>query len=486
MAWSYAGAAAKVLAQLVIQVGLARVLGPASFGQAGMAMIVLGLGWLLADGGFGSALIQRPKLCDADIAYALGWVVLLSGGIGIGLLLAAPLLATAFGDQNLTPLFRASAVLVPLQALSNIPMSLLRRELEMKRQQLIQVASYVLGMGGVGLALALQGLGAWSLIGGFAAQTLIVLCVGYFFVRHPLRMSLTGDPGLRNFGLHVMGTNVANWAIDNLDRIIVGRIWGQAALGGYSAMANLSHAPIGMLVGSVQSVVFASTSRAQHDKAAVATGFLAAGSLVLLITGPVFCYVGLNATWVVTLLYGEHWLDASALFAAFCATIPSYALLSVAGPALWGLGAAKSELKVQLVAVAFLLAGFALLADTRLAVAVWIVPAVYAGRAVFVSAALASRLAIAPARVFRIAGGGALLALAVGSADLIASGIVGDPAARALLGAALALGIVAVLVCAVPRWIFAPELRHALLAQAGKSVVLARFCTALGLRAETP
>jgi len=46
------------------------LLGPKPFGQLGVAAIVFGLGNLLADAGFSSALVQSPQLAERQIRFA--------------------------------------------------------------------------------------------------------------------------------------------------------------------------------------------------------------------------------------------------------------------------------------------------------------------------------------------------------------------------------------------------------------------------------
>jgi O-antigen/teichoic acid export membrane protein len=483
--WSYAGALSKVLAQLVIQVALARMLGPLAFGQAAMVLVVLGFGWLLADGGFGSALIQKAELNDDDVAYALGWVSALSLFIGAIIFASAPLLAVQLNDAAYVDLMRACGVLVPLQALSNIPMSLLRRNLDMKRQQLLNVGGYLAGVGVVGMALALAGYGAWALVVGFAAQTVINLVVGYLAVRFPLRIKFRGDSVLRNFGFSVMATNMANWAIDSLDRIVIGRLWGSTSLGEYSAAGNLSRAPAAMLVGAAQSVVFASASRVQDDHARVRRGFIAAASLVLLITAPVFCFLSLHAPLVMHLLYGERWSSAAPLFAALCLAIPSYALLSIVGPTLWGVGAARSEFKVQILVVGLLMGGLFLLSGYPLTIVVWLVPALYALRSVLVLMALARRIDLSVGPVLK-----AVLAAAVLSGFVLLSSLLIRALQFGLIAEGLLSAISGLVLCLLTlqlgsRWLLVSDLRLMLLGRAKESALARRLCLLLGLKAES-
>jgi lipopolysaccharide exporter len=480
--WAYAGAITRVLAQLVIQVALARLLGPLAFGQAAMVFVVLSFGWLLAEGGFGSALIQKAELSDHDISYSLCWVLILSSAMGLAIFASAPLLAQALNDPEYMPLMRACGVLIPLQAVSNIPMSLLRRNLDMKRQQVLNVGGYLFGMGVVGMAMAVAGYGAWSLIIGFGVQTVLNLVVGYGFVKFPLKLRLSGDRQLRNFGLSVMATNMANWAIDNIDRMVVGKLWGTGSLGEYSAAGNLSRAPASILVGAAQSVVFSSASRVQDDNARVAKGFNAAACMVLLITCPVFCFLAMHASAVMDLLYGARWLNAAPLFAALCLSIPSYAMLSVAGPTLWGVGAARKEFTVQLLIVTLLVAGLFLLADHPLVYVVWLVPALYAFRSMLVVRALIRMIGLPAARAWHAClGGGVLSALVVVTSWAVAY-LHMSLLSQALIAAALGSLACLVALRLMSNWILVPDLRQILLARASSSALARRLCGILGLR----
>src|SRR3954447_7843179 len=67
--WNYFGNAARGLAQFVIGILLARLLGPEPFGIVAVAWIILGVGNLFADLGFGAALVQRASLSTSDLRF---------------------------------------------------------------------------------------------------------------------------------------------------------------------------------------------------------------------------------------------------------------------------------------------------------------------------------------------------------------------------------------------------------------------------------
>lgn len=481
LVWSYTGAGGRAVAQLLIQILLARHLGPEVFGQATAAMFVLSVGWLLAEGGFGAALVQRAHVTDADIAYALGWVLLLSVGAGVLVAVLAGPIALLLGDRGLSSLVLACGLLIPLQAVSNLPASLMRRQLDMKRLQLIQVGGYIVAYGLVGVGLAAAGGGAWSLVVAFGTHSVLVLVCTCACVRLPWRMRLGGDGALRRFGLAVVGTNVANWLIDNVDRLVINRYWGAAALGEYTAASNLSRAPASLLVSSAQSVTLAAASRVQGEKQRVVRGYLAVCGLVWLVCAPLFVWLALHADLMVHTLYGDQWARAAPLFAAFCAGLPFYVLLSVTGPTLWAVGAVRSELKSQVFIAACVLAGYLALVGQPLATAVWLVPAMYALRLLLVYRSLAVRIELSASRMAETLAGGTLLAAITAStwALCVVAQLHGPWAALVSAAATFALASLALHIA--PRCVVPLQLRLALLARAGESAALARACRWAGI-----
>ncbi|HEX2797955.1 MAG TPA: oligosaccharide flippase family protein, partial [Immundisolibacter sp.] len=219
--------------------------------------------------------------------------------------------------------------------------------------------------------------------------------------------------GLPMFGLRVVGSNLANWVTENLDNLLIARFKGLGALGVYSVSYNLARTPVNHVVNTLQQVVFATSSRAQEDHAALARGYLAVFKAVALVTLPVFFGAAIVADSVVVGLYGARWSEAGPVFAALCVAMPFHALMAVAGPILWGRGRTGVELKVQTAVAIALLVVLMLLMQHSLTVLAWAVCAVYAARAIWMTVALAMELDIPLARIVRALRSPLLLAAAV-------------------------------------------------------------------------
>ncbi len=481
LGWNWAGSAARALVQFVVQVALARLLGPEAFGQAAAVLLVVGFGWLLAEAGLGAALIQQTSLSDDDVACALGWVLLLSALVALAVVALAAPLAALLGDARATPLVRASAALIPLQALSNLPLSLMQRRFQAKRLQAIQVLAYVVSYGGVGVLMAWQGQGAWSLLAAFALHAVIVMLLCWAAVRHTLAPCWRGHAALRAYGAKSTVANVVNWAMESIDRAVISRGWGAAGLGQYTLAATLARAPVMLLVGSLQPVAFAAASRLQAEPQRLARGYLAVLALGLLVTVPLSTFLALHATAVVALLYGPLWIGAAAPFVWLCAGVPFFMMLALTGPMLRGVGAVVGEARAQLVVLMLLFAVLLGLMGQPLALAAMAVCAATALRAALLFQALTAHVPIALAALWRAWRG----ALALGVLVLLMS-MVGREWMPGELAAAAVSAVLSALAClALLRWraraFLGAELTGALMNRQGDSRAAAVLCLCLRL-----
>ncbi|MDP1864103.1 MAG: oligosaccharide flippase family protein [Thiobacillus sp.] len=390
--WGAGGAVGKIAGQLLVQITLARILGPETFGQFAVVLSILSLGGVLADCGFGAALIQKKEISTADVSLALGWSLTIAVVIALVISLMAPFLANQFGDDSLVWMFTVSAFLIIPQAMGNLSTNLLQRDLHMKSIQIIHVFAYTVCFGGVATTLAILGWGGWSLIIAYAVQTVFKVVATYSICRHTLRPRLKGDLALIHFGLKSLANDLTNWSIDNLDRFLIGKFWGLYSLGLYSVAFNLSRAPLGVMIFAVQNIAFASAARLHGNLAAVRKGFKVVMAAMALVTLPLFAIVAFESEVVLHIVYGAKWIKAAPYMAALALSIPLISLGSITAAILRGTGAIGTELRVQVVTAIVFFSGFVMLSGLSLTVAVWVVPAAYLVRLLLLLALIRSRL----------------------------------------------------------------------------------------------
>jgi PST family polysaccharide transporter len=461
--WAAFGAVAKVGGQLLVQITLARLLGPAAFGQLAAILLVVGVGAMLADCGFGAGLIQKKEISEQDIGLALGWSMLLGILAFAGVVFAAPLLATAFGDASLEPMLQACAVLGILLPPMNIALNLLRRDLDIRSVQIIHLVGYVLVYGGVAIALALSGWGAWSLVLGFMAQSVFTLAAAIAVLKYRLRPRWRGDFALLGFSLKALGSDLATWATENLDQIMIGRSWGVHALGLYTVAMNLCKAPTGLLNHVLQTIAFSSAARLQDHPATLRHGYLAVLAAVAMTTLPLFVLVASEAAVVLDVIYGPKWAEAAPLMTALALAMPMMATAAITAAVLRGTGFIGVEMRAQLVTGTVVFVGFAMLGSLPLATVVWVLPIAYGMKLAALLPTICRRFAFTA---------GELLVAVRGAVALALIGLAAAAAVRTsvewsqLAGGALPLlaGIGAVLLAAGGRfaWFSGPALASVL------------------------
>lgn len=459
LCWSFVGTTGKVLAQFVIQIWLARTLGPEPYGAFAALLILVSIGVLLAESGFGSSLVQSKTLTDADIEQALGLVLTTSTALSLLILLNAAaltrLLGLPAGGGHLD--IYLCAALVPVLALSNISLALLRRDLRQQTIATLHLASYVVGFGGVGVVAAMAGWGATALLLAQLTQAVLTLAGGYAMTRHPLRIRLPDNRHMMWFGLQVVATNVVNWLIENCDKYLIGRYWGTPALGAYSVATNLARTPCGILLGAIQPVAFSSASRVQDDTRRLKEGYLDLLNLTALVALPLFTILHGNAHSVITHLYGDTWAPAVPLFAVMCIAIALHMLLAVTGPVLWATDNVRKELRSQIAVAVLMVVVLLALRGRPLTEVVWAIPALYLLRFVVVCHALATTFGLGLAALAGSLRGGLILAAVAAGANHLGASLAVLQGGAALV-TSLFPPILATALTLLTGWVFARHL----------------------------
>lgn len=309
LAWMFSGTVVQVVMRTVVTVVMARLLTPEDYGLVGAALIVVNFANLFSQLGVGPALVQRPTLEERHIRTGFSMFILfglLSGGLIAG---GAPLIANFFQEPKLVPILWVAALAFPLQGLGAVPTALLTRELKFRRIASINVITFFVGQGVVGIILAWLGYGPWSLVLGqmtqFVLNVIIVLFVQPFtkkpqFEREAFRELIFFGGGL------TLGQLLA-YVAENGDYAVVGRWLGSTALGIYNRAFNLLILPASFFGAVLDQVLFPSMAKIQDDQERLQMAFNYGMSLVALVMLPVTVVAIVLAPEVIAVMLGPAW-----------------------------------------------------------------------------------------------------------------------------------------------------------------------------------
>ncbi|MGW5238142.1 MOP flippase family protein [Monashia sp. NPDC004114] len=304
-------AVAQVITQVVrlaTNVVLARLLTPEDFGVVAIALVVTMLLDQLKDLGTGSAIIQRQTVDDVlvnSVFYlnlALG--IVLAGAM---FLLAGPV-AAAMSSVAATPVLQAFSLVTLITALGQIHHSLLRRDLRFFEIALATSVTAVV-TAGVSIAGALVGMTYWALVVGNIAGALVGTAMVWVFDRWrpSWRFSWASLRSIWSYSFHLFLSNVLFVVFNQVDKVIVSRFLGPAALGAYTLAQRTVAAPVASVASVVNEVVFPVFSRRQDDHAALRSGFIRSSCATAVVTFPFAFGLSALAGPAVDVVFGERW-----------------------------------------------------------------------------------------------------------------------------------------------------------------------------------
>jgi O-antigen/teichoic acid export membrane protein len=389
--WSALTTTARFVLQLGAQVTLARLLGPGPYGIYGIGIAVLTFATFLAGTGFSYSLMLQAQVGTADVRFAFTWQLLAGAACALAMVLLAPVMAGWFREPGVASMLRWLALACVLTAASGTALCPLQRELDFRALGLIQLAAYAIGYLGAGVPLALAGWGADALALACVVQAAVVLAGCWWRRPHAARPLLRQPASSMALGTGrtVFFTNLVNWLLGNLDRLVIARVLHTQAVGLYTLAWNLAQIPVTLLVGALQPAFLAAGAQLAGEPTRLAQAWLRVLACVLVLVMPVAVSLALLAPSLVAMLYGPHWQEAGPVLALLFLCLPAWAAWGVSTPVLWNTGRRQLEAGLQWPLLLLAVPAWWLLAPRGLAVAAAVsLLAIHARTLVIVGAAL--------------------------------------------------------------------------------------------------
>ena len=290
---------------------VARILTPEDFGILALALVFLGLVYLVNEFGLSAAVIHNHAL-SPRLLSSLASVSVLIGTVFAGITIAlSGIVAGFFDEPAIRPVIMVLSGTLILSGMQVVPRGLLTRELEFRTLAIVD-GLQALSAAAVTLLLALAGLGYWSLVLGNVVAKLVATGLVLWARPHPWGPLVTPQkimPELK-FGGHMALANVGWYIYGNADSVVIGRILGTAPLGAYGIAANLASAPIAQVTALLSRVTAGVFSGVQDNARAVKRYLIGLTQFQAFLTFPAAAGMALVAPEFVRTVLGDHWAMA--------------------------------------------------------------------------------------------------------------------------------------------------------------------------------
>ena len=311
---------------------LARILIPEHFGLLSMVTAVTVIAAQFKDMGLSLATVQQKEITHEQVS-TLFWINLTIGFIITLILFAFSVFVGWFyADNRLVLITVAIATTFFWSGLTVQHQALLRRRMEYLKFSVISVAANICSIL-LAIVLAVKGYTYWALVWREVAGSIFIAIATW--VMCPWIPGLpkrnTGIGRMIRFGRDVTAFNIVAFFTDNLDQILLGKLYGPSLLGIYRQASQLVMAPINQLNTPVHLVGQSALSLMQEDNIRFSRYYSRILTLLSFVTMPLACFLFVYSKDIILLVLGSKWIEAIVIFRIFALAVFIRPVLSTTG-----------------------------------------------------------------------------------------------------------------------------------------------------------
>lgn len=295
---------------------LSRMLTPDDVGVFNVVLGITSMAGMLSFSGLTMSTVQRDRITHAQVS-SMFWInTLISTGLALALLAAAPAVGLFYKDPRTTLVMAVMSVTILLAGVVLQHQAILTRHMRVRA-----VAGSDLASQGLGIAAALVGawLGAgyWALvIQSIVTQAAFAVAVLWFCRWMPSRPRLAEGVGeMVRFGLDLTWTNLVSMGRGMVDLAIVGRQFGTEAAGLYSRSYAVLQLPVAQFVQPMAGVAIPMLSVLAPEPERLRSGWRQMQEKLALVTMPPIAGLIATSDWSIRILLGKQWAESASIFA---------------------------------------------------------------------------------------------------------------------------------------------------------------------------
>ncbi len=245
------------------------------------------------------------------------------------LFFTASLIATFFSQPILTKIIRVYCLTFIISAFSEVQLTRLTKEMNFKLQMTIAIPSLI-GSGLLGVFLAYEGYGVWSLVWMGVFQSFLSTVQLWFrtgwapsfiFNMAKFRYHL-------KFGYKLTLSGLLDTIFTNIYQIVIGRFFLLAQVGFYTRADSLKQLPVSNMSVALNKISYPLFASIQNDNVRLKKGYKQIMQMVIFVVAPVLIIMGVLAVPLFRFLFTEKWLPAVPYFQILCLTGILYPLHS--------------------------------------------------------------------------------------------------------------------------------------------------------------
>ncbi len=342
--WDLIGNYGGQISSFFISIILARLLSPNDFGLVGMSMVFIGILQIFKDFGFASALVQNEN--NSSLTYSS--VFYLNVGIGAVLTLvlyfSAPFIGQFFENKAIIKLVRLLSITSFISSFNTVQSTILRIKLDFKILTFRDLTAQIVA-GLVAVIFAYYDYGVYALV----IQQVLAAIISTMLLWKitdwlpKLEFSWKEIKKLSSFSFYVFAAASVNKVIEQLDTLIIGKLFSPAMLGYFSRANSLNNLIIRNSSGSFTKVFFPALAQIKNENERFERIFLKVINMVTSIAVLLTAIFYLTGDELIIGLFGAKWKPSIPIFQILILKGLTYPISSMVVNAFMAKGKSKAN-----------------------------------------------------------------------------------------------------------------------------------------------
>lgn len=333
---------------LVSTLILARLLSPADFGVIAIAMLLLWFVQTLTQAGTELYIIQKESVSDDEINSAWTLDLILKNCSFIVLFACAPMLAAYQNDSSLTSVVIAIGCVLPLAALKNPGLWLLKREQRyssiVKVGVLIKLSTLL-----VTIPLAYYLKSFWAIVFGQITSALLSTLFSYRISMYRPKFNISNIAVQWRFSKWLIPQEILGYFRNHIDTLIVSSLFPAAGLGAYNNMKYFASIPMLQVMTPLVAPLHAELGKVQNNLGEMRFQSALTIKLMGFIVAPFATLSFVASEQIINVILGAQWVPYHLVFAYFGLMILPFVLLTQANRILMVKSHTRSIFKYELI-----------------------------------------------------------------------------------------------------------------------------------------
>lgn len=335
-----------VILQLVYTAILSRILTPEDYGTVAVINVFIVFFQLIADMGFGTAVIQDKGLTDQDIDSIYSFNVYLGIVLILMFQLFSHAIAAVYNDEIYSRLGIILAAALGFYSWNAIPNAVM-----LKSKKFIAIAVRTIVVSAFSftctIIFALRGAGVYAL----ALNTLFGAAGLFFWNEVSVRLKFLFRPSMIPikkiimYSFYQFAAQTLNYFNRNLDNLLIGKFMSKDKLGYYSKAYSMQQMPVSYLPGVITPVLHPILSEHQDDREYIFSNYLKLLKFLSLLGAFGSAYCWFAGKEIIRIAFGRQWDESIKPFMILSLSLWPQILTNTIAPIYQSIGNTKLMFK---------------------------------------------------------------------------------------------------------------------------------------------